>query len=936
MTTKPSDNFNKIKNNDGTTHLVRMRDGTFRDGTPQSLYLPNGRFKGMKTIIQEGHQKGHDRPDPDAADPNSPSGKKLKAQVFGSVQCRSDGSGFYSAFARRLHGAALYGVRLWRRKHDAAPNLAAQSCAPCTIHQQLINIRVCDLSSHSRAMRIAISDPSSSLLIPTSPIASANASGHPPAWANDSTSASVTPSLESSALTLSSAVSQSTLTSAVRTRRGHAHLNAVATHPTRRRHAPYTALHYESAVLCVKRAAIGVASERAVSTWLPPPPPSSYPSRAPISLPPPAQVSSTDPAQVSSTSSVGSIAPTGFTSASSTLSHTSRKGAIAGGIVGGIFVLLLLGFVMWFFRRCARKRAARRGLGVDADEKAGGVTVPKDEDSIESASSSPANPNPQERETVPAIGSPLPSSNVPAMPQTELAPPIPPTTSDSTAGSPLPNSNVPVMPQTDIAPPIPPPTSDSTAGSPLPSLNAPVMAQTQIAPPIPPPTSDPTTGSPLPNSNVPAMPQTDIAPPISPPTSDPTASWKYYITALPEIPLVSSKIVFAVDASDSTAGPIMQRQREFVLAMVEDYQLPHSVIMWGSSVEQPKSAEQISWDRNRDWGTKPEVIFDDAATTEELKAAIFDSPVNFARKALEVGMANTPVIFVITGTTLTSTTDISVGLPVFASAPDAAIVFKNAASGELYVVAARGAFKVLTAGYNINLANLNRKSLPFFPTESAFKNAMEGISIVDTARLKTGGAVYLGRAWHEKHQCFVRIDLLLEQMPPQSIPENELLDLLEDETFKELALSCKTRGLVQNLRDWLSAKNEQPRDMPAIHRPNPGNSPLLSRISRCLEKLTALENTGFNVDILEWSSHWSMSAAEAEPEVPKAHPMSAADAASSSDVDQKPKVLKAHSSTSTTGAQSLYNSRATRTSTFVESSTSRTQHSSYATTYTSW
>ncbi|KAJ7787009.1 hypothetical protein B0H13DRAFT_1936752 [Mycena leptocephala] len=210
-------------------------------------------------------------------------------------------------------------------------------------------------------------------------------------------------------------------------------------------------------------------------------------------------------------------------------------------------------------------------------------------------------------------------------------------------------------------------------------------------------------------------------------------------------------------------------------------------------------------------------------------------------------MANTPVVFVITGTKLTSTTDISVGLPVFASAPDAAIVFKNAASGEIYVVAAKGAF------------------------ESAFKNALEGINIVDTARLKTGGAVYLGRAWHEKHQCF---------MPPQSIPENELLDLLEDETFKALALSCKMRGLVQNLRDWLLAKNEQPRDMPAVHRPNLENSPLLPRISRCLEKLTALENTGFNVDILEWSSHRSMSTAKAvsssdldrEPEVPKLTP----------------------------------------------------------------
>ncbi|KAJ7831495.1 hypothetical protein B0H14DRAFT_3872188 [Mycena olivaceomarginata] len=184
-------------------------------------------------------------------------------------------------------------------------------------------------------------------------------------------------------------------------------LHAVATHPTRRRHAPYTALHYESAVLCVKRATIGVASvgDGVASAAVIVPVQSSSITTTP------AQVSSTDPAQVSSTSSVGSIAPTGFTSASSTLSHTSRKGAIAGGIVGGIFVLLLLGFVMWFFRRCATKRAARRSLGVDADEKAGGVTVPKDEDSIESASSSPANPNPQERETVPAIGSPLPSSN---------------------------------------------------------------------------------------------------------------------------------------------------------------------------------------------------------------------------------------------------------------------------------------------------------------------------------------------------------------------------------------------------------------------------------------------------------------------------------------------------------------------------------------------
>ncbi|KAJ6451059.1 hypothetical protein C8R45DRAFT_1113782 [Mycena sanguinolenta] len=53
MTAGPSENFNKFKCDDGMTYLVHMRDGNFHDGTAQSLYLPDGRFKGMKMIIQE-------------------------------------------------------------------------------------------------------------------------------------------------------------------------------------------------------------------------------------------------------------------------------------------------------------------------------------------------------------------------------------------------------------------------------------------------------------------------------------------------------------------------------------------------------------------------------------------------------------------------------------------------------------------------------------------------------------------------------------------------------------------------------------------------------------------------------------------------------------------------------------------------------------------
>jgi hypothetical protein len=63
-------------------------------------------------------------------------------------------------------------------------------------------------------------------------------------------------------------------------------------------------------------------------------------------------------------------------------------------------------------------------------------------------------------------------------------------------------------------------------------------------------------------------------------------------------------------------------------------------------------------------------------------------------------------------------------------------------------------------------------------------------------------AIDLGRAWQEKHACLVDIDLLLAQTLPDSIPQDEFLDLLQDDAFNALALICKARGLLTKLRDW--------------------------------------------------------------------------------------------------------------------------------------
>lgn len=61
----------------GREHLVPMRDACFADGTPQKLYLVNGLFKGMRTLIQERCNKGANLPDP----------RSLKAQCGKSFKC---------------------------------------------------------------------------------------------------------------------------------------------------------------------------------------------------------------------------------------------------------------------------------------------------------------------------------------------------------------------------------------------------------------------------------------------------------------------------------------------------------------------------------------------------------------------------------------------------------------------------------------------------------------------------------------------------------------------------------------------------------------------------------------------------------------------------------------------------------------------------------
>ncbi|KAF7305495.1 hypothetical protein HMN09_00802300 [Mycena chlorophos] len=378
----------------------------------------------------------------------------------------------------------------------------------------------------------------------------------------------------------------------------------------------------------------------------------------------------------------------------------------------------------------------------------------------------------------------------------------------------------------------------------------------------------------------------------------------------PQKALLASKVCFAVDASGSTAGQVMRKQHEFVLGMTRDYQYPASAVLWGSAVTHPTSIAGTAFN-HRNWGTSPEVIFSDPTVTNELKSCDLwylltdgeiGSPVRFAQRTLEVGMANTPVIFVICTVSgeQPASINISVGVSVFASATDAAIVYKSTRTGEIYVISAKGAFEPLVAGFNIDMANW--ESLPLYPDEDSFKTALKDVNIVGVQNRVQGGAVDLGRAWQAKHNCLVDIDLLLAEMDPASIPQDEFIDLLEEDTFDAIALLCKTRGLLPRLRDWLIARKERAttieirdisgasdllqqlrvnpdvanandlrQQLRAAHQANLADyrerlaanapSPVLAHVNRCLAALTALEKAGYGADILDRRSNRAMRAA---------------------------------------------------------------------------
>ena len=279
------------------------------------------------------------------------------------------------------------------------------------------------------------------------------------------------------------------------------------------------------------------------------------------------------------------------------------------------------------------------------------------------------------------------------------------------------------------------------------------------------------------------------------------------------VPFAEAKKFFAVDASGSTSGTVMDRQRESTLGLhtsADDF-----VCKWDWDCYDIQAVDSVP--KEYFWGsggTRPACIFRQRVAVDRIKDSEFwvlltDGDINdydvadLARLAETEAVTQVPVILLITGwrSSTPELTNISVGVSFFASAREALILFKDRSTGLLYVLDAKGAFEPLKKHPREEATGW--ASVARFDDERAFVehcNALD-IGFAQGRGRRANAGVSLGTQWDAAtDHVLVKVSDLLEQT---EIPARDLTELLAEEAMTQLALTCRIRGQLGQLRDLL-------------------------------------------------------------------------------------------------------------------------------------
>ena len=291
------------------------------------------------------------------------------------------------------------------------------------------------------------------------------------------------------------------------------------------------------------------------------------------------------------------------------------------------------------------------------------------------------------------------------------------------------------------------------------------------------------------------------------------------VPAASDIIFPEAKKFFAVDASGSTGGAIMKAQERAVLALHGNSE--DTVVLWNTSCTCPRTVDAVGPHYfSGTGGTSPSCILEENSAVDQIKSSdlwvlLTDGEIATDRVSMLTTLADKsafiriPVVLIVTGARYSgpNQANISVGIPFFTSAQEALILFKDYATGQIFVIDAKGAFEPLKPQNSQDLHSWD--SLPTYANENDFNKhcAALGIRLVQHEGRRLTRAVSLGAEWDAAtDKALVDVSALLEQV---HLRVQDLCNLLSEQTITQLALLCKTRGQLDVLRNLILQHKQQ-------------------------------------------------------------------------------------------------------------------------------
>ena len=249
-----------------------------------------------------------------------------------------------------------------------------------------------------------------------------------------------------------------------------------------------------------------------------------------------------------------------------------------------------------------------------------------------------------------------------------------------------------------------------------------------------------------------------------------------------------------------------------------------TVTKWDHKCEMPRILENVPAKYfGGSGGTSPATILQEPAAIDciqgsDLWVLITDGEITeksvseLTKLADVVDVIHVPVVLLIVGGRYSSpsNTNISVGIPFFAAAREALILFKDYSTGCIYLIGAKGGFAPLENDGSRGSIDLSSwESLPEYANEAAFVKRCGELAInlaQHQGRRSPTRATSLGPEWDAATNALVDVPTLLNE---QQIRLQDLRHLLGEEAITQLALICKTRGQLGTLRDLLLRHKQQ-------------------------------------------------------------------------------------------------------------------------------